>query len=172
MAPSKIITFDDGYETVFTKAYPYMKSKGIKGLCFVVVNWIGAPNRMNLNQLRELESEGWEIGSHTLSHSSLIHVDPNFARLEIVESKERLQGMGFRINAFAYPYGRFNTQIVEMVKKNYDWGRACYANEGSQWTTPLTDKLILFHGIDRPEFPCDTSFEDFKKGVDQWMTLV
>lgn len=165
----KLITFDDGYQSVFDKAYPYMKSKGLTGLCFVVVNWIGAPNRMTLDQLKELVANGWEIGSHTLSHSSLPHVDPNFAEVEIVESKKRLEAMGFKINAFAYPYGRFNEKIVEIVSKNYEWARACYDNEGSRWTTPLTKELILYHGIDRPEFPCNTSFEDFKKGVDQWM---
>lgn len=171
MAKMRLITFDDGYKTVFTKAYPYMKSKGITGLCFVVANWIGNKDRMTVEELRELVANGWEIGSHTLTHASLPHVDPAFAEIEIVESKKRLEALGFKIKAFAYPYGRFNKEIVDIVSKNYEWARACYANEGSVWTTPLTKDILLFHPLDQPEYPCNVSFEQFKKEVDEWMTL-
>ena len=39
-----IITFDDGYESVFLNALPILKQLGFKAICFIVTNQIGDYN--------------------------------------------------------------------------------------------------------------------------------
>ena len=39
-----VITFDDGYQDVFTNAYPILKEVNLKATCFFVINKIGKYN--------------------------------------------------------------------------------------------------------------------------------
>jgi len=165
------ITFDDGYLTTYEKAYPYMKKKGLKGICFVVVDWIGKRDRMTLKQLLKLQDEDWEIGSHTITHPNLTKIDIKIAKTEIVLSKILLESKGLKIKSFAYPFGEYNEEIIEIVKKEYEWARACYRSSGSKWTKPsynLVNKLEgigypMVHSIDQPQYRSNITMERFKK---------
>ena len=69
--PEMVITFDDGYESVYTIAYPIMKQYGIVGTCYVVTSWIGTPGYLTLPELTELHNAGWTIANHSYSHQEL-----------------------------------------------------------------------------------------------------
>ena len=79
-----IITFDDGYESVFLNALPILKQLGFKAICFIVTNKIGGYNDwdeyqsnfkkmrlMNFEQINEWVHNGFRIGSHLMSHLDL-----------------------------------------------------------------------------------------------------
>jgi peptidoglycan/xylan/chitin deacetylase (PgdA/CDA1 family) len=58
-------------------------------------------------QLKQLRSEGAEIGGHTVNHPILARVPDREARDEMGTDKEELEGLlGQRIGFFAYPNGR------------------------------------------------------------------
>ena len=48
---SLLITFDDGYESVYTQAYPLMEKYNIKGVVFPVAAYIGKTNSWDYNFL-------------------------------------------------------------------------------------------------------------------------
>jgi peptidoglycan/xylan/chitin deacetylase (PgdA/CDA1 family) len=65
-----LITFDDGYESVYTQAYPKLKKMNMAGTTFIVGDSIDNPpskgtRRMKWDQIREMKANGSDIFSHT-----------------------------------------------------------------------------------------------------------
>ena len=130
-----IITFDDGYENIFSNAYPILKKLGFTATCFLIVNKIGhyndwdegnknykKMNLMNHNQINKLLNAGFEIGSHTLGHLDLTLLDKKNMIEQIIKSKEKLEKyFNIDINSFAFPYGHYNNKIVGLLKNNYQF---------------------------------------------------
>ncbi len=107
-----ILTFDDGSETVLTTALPIMQKYNFTGTAYIVYNYIGITNYMDADQIRELYFNGWEIGSHSISHVNLTE-RADRQRDEIVDSRQKLQGkLGVPILTFAYPFGAYNEDSV------------------------------------------------------------
>ncbi len=73
---------------------------------------------LNLKQLKEMINAGMEIGAHTRTHARLTELSPAEIKEEVAGSKKDLEDMlGVQITSFAYPYGLFNDECVETVRK-------------------------------------------------------
>lgn len=63
-----LLTFDDGYDSFYTHAYPILKEYGYTATNFVIVsfidNRIGIP-KLTWDQMREMKEEGMSFYSHT-----------------------------------------------------------------------------------------------------------
>lgn len=114
---SVIITFDDGFRDFYYNAFPLIKKHNMRVVSFYVVNYTSYPNYMNWEMLREINNSGLvDVESHTLSHLPLTSLEPEQLRAEIFESKRILEeGLGKKVNYFAYPYGVYNEEIVNLV---------------------------------------------------------
>lgn len=112
-----IITFDDGYKDVITEAYPILASFGFKATIFLIVNEIGKPGHLDWADIRFLESQGWEVGCHTMNHLNLTHLSPDKQWDEIYLSKKILEKkLGHPILFLSYPAGRFNENVIQLVQ--------------------------------------------------------
>ncbi|HVT12944.1 MAG TPA: polysaccharide deacetylase family protein [Fimbriimonadaceae bacterium] len=123
------ITFDDGYESVYTNALPILKRHNVTGTVFVVAGHVGETNdwdeakgdvtepMMSLEQIRDAQRLGIEIGSHTSSHPDLLQCSPPQAVDEIAGSKRLLEDLLRRpVDWFSYPYGRESEAIRSLVR--------------------------------------------------------
>ncbi len=112
-----IITFDDANENTYTTAFPIMKKYGFTGVLYVPYDYIGAPSKLTVDQIKEMLSVGWEVGSHTLSHPpNFLALDPASMRAEIVDSRKRLSALlGVPILTFAYPFGDNSSASTDYV---------------------------------------------------------
>lgn len=77
---------------------------------------------MSETQLRDLHSQGFDIGAHTALHPILDYCNAEEAEREIGGARERLQAIvGGSVNGFAYPNGRpyadFSRLHVDAVKR-------------------------------------------------------
>jgi len=73
--------------------------------------------------------KGFEVGGHSHTHADLLKCSPAQLDKEIVYSKKLLeQWFDCKINGFAYPYGAYNPQVEEAVKK----AGYLYARVGAQ----------------------------------------
>ena len=86
-----ILTFDDGSETTYTNALPILEQYNFTGVSYIIYNYIGATNYMDADEIRTLYAEGWEIGSHSLSHTDLTAHSAHQME-EIVESRQKTTG--------------------------------------------------------------------------------
>lgn len=112
------VSFDDGFEEVYSICYPILKSKNIPFTVFVVEDYIGMPGYLSLDQLISLSHDNLvTIGSHGKSHAILSDMSEDCVYDEIVNSKIHLQK---RINAsidlFAYSHGQRNKKAKRLVK--------------------------------------------------------
>lgn len=112
-----VITFDDGYEDNYTTAFPIIEKYGFTAVVFMVSSYIDGDGFLSWSQLKELSDHGWNIEGHTVSHPYLSQLDETNVVNELCRSKEVLEaGLGKPVNYFAYPYGMFDSDIVQAVK--------------------------------------------------------
>lgn len=121
-----IIAFDDGDKNVTTKALPILSTNNQPAVEFVVTSWIGSSvpgyeNFMNMSNLKNLQSNGWDVSSHTVTHPSMIDIDNTTLTEELNNSYDWLIHNSFQKSAsfMAYPYGWFNDNVINQAKKIY-----------------------------------------------------
>ncbi len=111
-----ILTFDDSNEDNYTNAFPIMKKYGFTGVLYVVGTYIDHPNYLTTDQIKEMATAGWEVGSHSMTHQNLTIMTDDQLRYEIVDSKKYLeQQLGVPILTFAYPFGGENSAVTDYV---------------------------------------------------------
>ena len=124
-----MITFDDGYEDVYTSAYPILTKYGMTATVFVLAGYIGTLNtwdvRLRLKRSRHLTSDqiqvlfdkGFGIASHGMHHRFLTRCNDANTEVELRESKAILESLLHHpVHGFAYPYGSVNSKVAERVK--------------------------------------------------------
>ena len=110
-------TFDDGCATDLLFAAPLLRDEGLNATFYVTVNHLGRRGYLTEGQLRELSELGFEIGSHSLNHAYLSDLPADQLRVEIFESKERLEQItGRRVTHFSCPGGRTNQRIAQQAR--------------------------------------------------------
>jgi peptidoglycan/xylan/chitin deacetylase (PgdA/CDA1 family) len=137
---SILVTIDDGDAGIADHAWPILKRCGIPAVAFVIAGELGAPGRLSAAQVRRLAADGLEIGSHTLTHPSMVRIPREQARTEAEQSRRLLEEVvGKPVTAFAYPYGTladFDEEVVAILA-------------GSGYDCAFTSQ----HGAIRPTMP-------------------
>lgn len=133
-----LITFDDGYLDNYTEAYPILLEEKATATFFVVSSNVGHDNRMTVEQLKQMKTNGMDIESHTVNHDILSKISLEQVETEFRKSQQDLQDMlGFPILAIAYPCGYASEDVIKIARKYYDLG--FFANvDKSRTETPLT----------------------------------
>lgn len=124
---SVIITIDDGYRSAYSIAYPILKKYGFKANFFIYTDYVGvSKSAITWDQLREMKADGFEVGSHTVSHCDLTkrtlvdHDQDYLARIkkELVESKKIIdKELKQNTVSIAYPYGRYNVAVLNLCEQ-------------------------------------------------------
>lgn len=139
-----VITFDDGYFSMYTKLLPLAKEFNYPITLFIYTDFIHtkARNGLTWEMLREMDKQGIDIQCHSVSHPDLdFHsLKNNYAsrkRLfkELYVSKRIIElYLKKNISFFAYPYGRYNLNVVEM-SSNSGYRRVFSTDYGSNVIT-------------------------------------
>lgn len=115
------ITFDDALTGLYKHAINLFKQYKMTATIFVPTKHIGQKLTKNstvcsTNQIKEL-SKHFEIGSHSHDHTDLRKVDTKLLTSDIIKSKKILESITKKkINSFAYPVGKYNNEIKEIIK--------------------------------------------------------
>jgi peptidoglycan/xylan/chitin deacetylase (PgdA/CDA1 family) len=123
------ISFDDGFLNVLTQAMPILDEVGFTATCYFVANRFGGLNDwdaqvdpagsplMSHEDMLQWRDHGHEIGSHTLDHVALSQVSAQVSRVQVLESKRRLEALsGRRVASFCYPYGDLDIRVRDQVE--------------------------------------------------------
>jgi len=116
---SFIVTFDDAYESVYSKAYPFLKANKISFVVFITKELIGKPDYLSEEQVIELSKEELcTIGSHACHHTMFRYLSVDEAEKELIESKIYLENLLDKsVECFAFPYGRFVECSISNIKQ-------------------------------------------------------
>jgi len=98
--------------------FPILKQEKVNAVAYIIVDFLNRPNFLFSFQLEEMaKSPLIEIGAHTMDHFALkvwikIKLNIKFLRVRIALQKE----LHLPINSFAYPYGSFDQQAIDLVR--------------------------------------------------------
>jgi peptidoglycan/xylan/chitin deacetylase (PgdA/CDA1 family) len=121
-----LITFDDGYEDVYSIAHPILRKRGLRATVFITTGAIGGRNfwdasggslkMLNQDQIQQLNGETMDVGAHSHTHPQLLDLQAIDARKEIKKSKSILEELINRpVLAFCYPFGRCSPALKQAV---------------------------------------------------------
>ncbi|HZD88293.1 MAG TPA: polysaccharide deacetylase family protein [Gaiellaceae bacterium] len=114
------ITFDDGYRDVLWNAEPVLHRLHMPATAFIITDRVSGSDSSFLTwrELRDLERDGFTIGSHTVHHVDLAQLSPSQAWLELSQSRRTLQRrLGVSVPWFAYPAGEYDPQVLGFVRR-------------------------------------------------------
>jgi len=157
-----VITFDDGYESVYRNALPLLRKYDVPATLFVYTDFIGSRDGLSWAQLDELQRSGLvDIQSHTKSHVNLSDIDTNRTRLDTELRQPRqliersLAAAGAKVRFLAYPYGDATETVLDATQKA-GYELAVTVNPGGNpfYASPLLLKRVMIFG--------DTDLEQFK----------
>jgi len=126
-----LFIFDDGNETALSNGADVLSDFGYPGTVDVITDRpkddpdgskAQYTSYLTIQELEELESMGWEVGSHTVDHEPLTNFSESEQRYQIRESSEWLDSEGFQSATFVYPKGSGNSDIASIVSDYYAIG--------------------------------------------------
>ncbi len=131
--PEAEIHFDDGRNGALLFGLPILKEMKRKATLFLVPYFLmgKVPEAekyslfMTMDDVKKWLKEGFEIGSHSYSHSDLTKSTERDLDYELGVSKAFLKRT-FQVNItkFSYPYGIVNAEIKKKAEKIY---KKCYS---------------------------------------------
>jgi peptidoglycan/xylan/chitin deacetylase (PgdA/CDA1 family) len=185
---SILLTFDDGFETCYTQAAPILVEHGFTATIFLVSGYCGQKNDwpgqpaaiprwplMTWEQVQALDRMGFEFGAHTHHHTRLDLMKKTALESEIILSKTQIEDqLGHSVDTFCYPYGRYTSQVKEMVQANFlascstRLGLASLASdpyEVERIEILYLEPAFIYQGIDQPWFPGYLNFRKTLRSV-------
>lgn len=170
---SVVLTMDDGYQSVYTIAYPLFTEFSMPATLFVYTDFVGAPLAVSWEQVEAMQRSGLiDIQSHSKSHTSLVtpaDETVNFTeaiRHQIHYPKTVIERkLNKPSDIFSYPYGDSSDQAIEELAAQgitmsvtvQQGGNPAFANPYLLKRTMIyaddsmktfADKLDVFHAED------------------------
>jgi peptidoglycan/xylan/chitin deacetylase (PgdA/CDA1 family) len=113
-----IISFDDGFESIYTRAMPILRKNNLRATFFIVSSFVGTRDYLSWDQLLEMKAAGMNIESHTHTHPVLTKLSREKIKEELTTSKEMLEGkLQSEITALCVPGGFTNGIVAEIARE-------------------------------------------------------
>ena len=115
------ITFDDGWESVYTNAAPVLGKYDIASTHYILPGLFKNHQYLSYDQAYSLKKAGHEIASHTMSHPNLSKTDFEESKNQLHESDDFLQknGLADDLMSFASPEGATTPRVIEEATRIY-----------------------------------------------------
>ena len=130
---SFVITFDDGYQSVYENAFPVLDHYGMSATVFLTVGnkrterhdermpSLEGHSMLTWGEIREMRQCGIDFGAHTLTHPNLTCLTRSQITVEVRDSKAIIEDrLGVSVSSFAYPYGRYDHQSRDIVSQHFE----------------------------------------------------
>ena len=111
------ITFDDGYESVYTDAFPILKKYNFKATVFLITS--PADGHLTDEEIKEMTASGLvAFGSHTDTHRDLTALSDAELKAELSSSKSKIEKItGKMTAALTNPCGACDERVIAAAKK-------------------------------------------------------
>jgi peptidoglycan/xylan/chitin deacetylase (PgdA/CDA1 family) len=149
-----VVTFDDGYASVFDAAFPVLQRLGIPFGVFVTTGFVNGEQTLrghskplvSWHQLRSmLDSKLLTVGCHTHSHETEMPPDPDVFGKDVEEALATLHDhLGVQARTFAFPKGRYDAATLMKVRP---WFDLTFAGDGLQVAAPSNGQPLRRIGI-------------------------
>jgi peptidoglycan/xylan/chitin deacetylase (PgdA/CDA1 family) len=144
LGPGKpiVLTFDNGYHSQYTEAFPILRRLG----------WVGNEN-MQLTglppsqggltdaQIRAMVAGGWELDTQGISHADLVTLDASELYDQVAVARRTIQRrFHVPVNWFCYPSGDYDATVIAAVRAAGFVGSTTVV---PGWAHPSDDPYVL-----------------------------
>ena len=152
-----VLTFDDGYNSVYKYAFPLLKRYGFPATVFLYTDFVGGADALTWTQMQEMTESGLiDIQAHSKSHANLIQRvtgESDERYRERIETEARMprdviqRKLPLQVTQFAYPYGDANDLVLDVLGRN-DYRLAVTVNPGGNafFAQPLMLRRTMIYG--------------------------
>ena len=123
-----VITIDDGYRSIYDRAWPILKAYGYPFTVFLYVEGLekGYSNYLTWDQVKEMQAAGVDFQDHGYAHGRMANPPPaldeqgyrQWLSADLVRSgRTLLQRLGERPSFLAIPYGEYSRELLEEAQK-------------------------------------------------------
>jgi peptidoglycan/xylan/chitin deacetylase (PgdA/CDA1 family) len=168
------LSFDDGWLSAYENAWPILERNGIKGTFYIISSYLDVrqfPRYMNKDHIKKLRDLGNEIGSHSVSHKHLSNETNSIIWREVKIAKDYLEDIVWGVESFAYPFGEYNNEVIDAIKRaGYRGARSTIRG----WNDRTTDPYLLKVQAVRVEVEPEEVYTwiDYAINHDMWLILM
>lgn len=120
---SAIITFDDGYNNIYTKVFPFIKKENIPIASYIIINNMDDENVLTWENAKILNNSSLvTIASHSMDHADFSKLNTEDAIKNIEKSYEIIEKyLGKKeVKIFTYPCGLYKEETLnKLSEKGY-----------------------------------------------------
>jgi len=118
-----LLTIDDGYNSFYKNAWPYLKENKIPFIIFISTEAVGKNGYMSWDQIKEIEKFDFvSIGNHSHSHDYLVNFSFDEFKADIKKSIKIFEtNLGYNPLFFSYPFGEWNSNQKEFISKYFGY---------------------------------------------------
>jgi peptidoglycan/xylan/chitin deacetylase (PgdA/CDA1 family) len=169
---SVVITFDDGYSSIFYEAFPMLQTYGYPFTLFLSTEPIddGLSNYMTWDQVRQMSAADVIIANHMVDHPYMLEMGEDeshsqwLARLSenLLKAEQRIKAQTGQSHRYlAYPYGEYDPAIKSLLEELNFVG----LTQNSGAVGPESDFLAL------PRFPLASIYANLDTASTKFSTL-
>jgi peptidoglycan/xylan/chitin deacetylase (PgdA/CDA1 family) len=128
-ARSFLLSFDDGYASLATHAYPVLADLGFTATTFLIADYVGKANtwdvrytwprlvHLDWDAVERWQARGFDFGSHTATHPRLTWLEDARVLDELSRSRETLRARlgASAARAVAYPFGASDERVERLA---------------------------------------------------------
>lgn len=167
---SYTLYFDDGYKSfkdIVSNLDLGINKENVR--CAIIVDQIGTPGKLSLDEIKALDTQGYGIDSHGMSHAALAvfenekllptlnggeyHNSPygqgealseQEVLFQLIESKRTLEGsLNKAIDNFVLPFGLYNNQTIQIITAKTNYRRVLTCHSGIDNGQVLVPRLLI-----------------------------
>jgi peptidoglycan/xylan/chitin deacetylase (PgdA/CDA1 family) len=151
---SFVLTFDDGYRSVYTVAFPVLNRLQMSATVFLTTGTertgqadhrlpsLEGREMLAWGEIQQMHAWGIDFGAHTCTHPDLTRLTYERAETEIRDSKAIIEdALSAPAACFAYPYGRYDDRSRAIVRQHF----SCACSDKLGLVTPTSDP----HAVER-----------------------
>jgi peptidoglycan/xylan/chitin deacetylase (PgdA/CDA1 family) len=137
-----VLSFDNGYQSQYTKAFPVLRGLGWVGVENIQLSGLPpSQGGMSEAQVRGLIAAGWELDTQGYNHAELTALPPAALHFQVTVARETLKRrFGVPVNWFCYPSGHYNAAVLAEVKSAGFIGSTTVV---PGWAAPSSDPYRL-----------------------------
>jgi len=117
--PLLSVTYDDGWESIYTHAIPILQQNGIQTTQYVLSGTADDAAYMSWAQIGSMQQAGHEIACHSVSHPDLTTLNDADLKKQVKGCKDTLTTRFGSVTNFASPYGAETGHTVNVISKTF-----------------------------------------------------
>ena len=123
-SPGATLVLTNAWEEYYDRVMPVLGSRGDPAVVPAWESGIGAPGRLDIEQLRSMRDTGWEIASRPNTGQSLPSFDGDEQREVIEANRSYLEGRGFSTGPrHCIPTGyQMDAETIEAIRELHETG--------------------------------------------------